>query len=305
MTTGFLGLGVMGQPMALHLAREGKPLIVWNRTRARTEPLREAGARVAGSPAEVFGAARVVIVMLSDEAAIDEVLGRGTPAFADLVAGHVVVSTSTTSAGYSAGLAADVERAGGSYVEAPVSGSRRPAEDGELVVMLAGEGPVVDEVREILRPVSRETVLCGAVPRATLLKLSTNTFLIAMVTGLAEAFHFADRHGLDRRLLAAVLDAGPMASNVSRIKADKLLDDDFSVQAAIPDVLKNNRLVVEAGRQAGTSTPLLDVCLALYGETAALGHGGSDMVAVIRAIEARTAAGHASQDVPGDVARDG
>lgn len=296
MTTGFLGLGVMGQPMALHLAREGKPLIVWNRTRSRTEPLREAGARVAGSPAEVFGTARVVIVMLSDDAAIDEVLGRGTPAFAERVARHVIVNTSTTSAEYSAGLAADVELAGGSYVEAPVSGSRRPAEDGELVVMLAGDGPVVDEVREILQPVCRETVVCGPVPRATLLKLSTNTFLIAMVTGLAEAFHFADRHGLDRRLLASVLEAGPMASNVSRIKADKLLDDDFSVQAAIPDVLKNNRLVVEAGRQAGTSTPLLDVCLALYGEAAELGHGGSDMVAVIRAIEARTAARDGSEE---------
>lgn len=286
----------MGQPMALNLTSEGKPLIVWNRTQARTEPLREAGARVAGSPAEVFGMARVVIVMLSDGAAIDEVLGRGTPVFAELVARHVIVNTSTTSAEYSAGLAADVKLAGGDYVEAPVSGSRRPAEDGELVVMLAGEGPAVDEVGEILRPVCRETVVCGAVPRATLLKLSTNTFLIAMVTGLAEAFHFADRHELDRRMLASVLDAGPMASNVSRIKVDKLLNDDFSVQAAIADVLKNNRLVVEAGRQAGTSMPLLDVCLGLYGETAELGHGASDMVAVIRAIEARTAARDGSRN---------
>lgn len=290
MTTGFLGLGVMGQPMALNLAREGKPLIVWNRTGARAEPLRTAGARVAGSPAEVFGAARVVIVMLSDDAAIDDVLGRGTPLFAELVAHHVVVNMSTTSAEYSSGLGADVERAGGRYVEAPVSGSRRPAEDGELVALLAGDGPVLDEVREILRPVCKETVVCGAVPRGTLLKLSTNTFLIAMVTGLAEAFHFADRHGLDRGLLASVLDAGPMASSVSRIKADKFRDDDFSVQAAILDVLKNNRLVVEAGQRAGISTPLLDVCRALYDETAALGHGTSDMVAVIRAIEARTAA---------------
>jgi 3-hydroxyisobutyrate dehydrogenase len=280
----------MGQPMALNLAREGKPLIVWNRTPARSEPLREAGARVAGSPAEVFATARVVIVMLSDDAAIDAVLGRGTPAFAELVARHVIVNMSTTSAEYSAGLGADVEAAGGSYVEAPVSGSRKPAEDGELVAMLAGDRPVLDEVREILRPVCKETVVCGSVPRGTLLKLSTNTFLIAMVTGLAEAFHFADRHELDRRLLASVLNAGPMASDVSRIKVDKLLNDDFTVQAAIPDVLKNNRLVVEAGRRAETSTPLLDVCHALYAESVALGHGASDMVAVIRAIEARTAA---------------
>ena len=177
------------------------------------------------------------------------------------------------------------------YVEAPVSGSRKPAEAGQLVAMLAGDADAVDAVRPLLKPMCHETVVCGPVPQALLMKLSVNLFLITMVTGLAEAFHFADRHGLDTRKLVSVLEAGPMASAVSRVKAQKLLARDFEVQASIVDVLKNNRLVAEAARAAGVASPLLDACHALYGETQALGLGALDMAAVVRAIEARTDAG--------------
>ena len=127
---GFIGLGVMGEPMALNLARAGTALVVWNRTAAKNEVLRAAGARVATSPAEVFRQARVVILMLADDAAIDSVLGRGTPDFGANVAQHTIVHMGTTSPEYSRGLEADVRAAGGSYVEAPVSGSRKPAEAG-------------------------------------------------------------------------------------------------------------------------------------------------------------------------------
>ncbi|MFJ9626363.1 NAD(P)-dependent oxidoreductase [Streptomyces sp. NPDC101175] len=294
---GFVGLGVMGQPMALNLARAGTPLVVWNRTPGRAEPLRAAGAGVAAGPDEVFERADdVVFLMLADEAAVDAVLGRGTPRFAARVAGHTVVHMGTTSAEYSAGLQEDVRIAGGRYVEAPVSGSRVPAERGELVGMLAGDADAVAAVRPLLAPVCRESFGCGAVPGALLMKFSVNLFLITQVTGLAEAFHFADRHGLDQRLLREVLDAGPLASAVSRVKAPKLVDRDFAVQAAATDVLKNNRLIAEAARRAGLASPLLDVCHALFAETVARGHGGEDMVAVVRALEART--GDAAPDGP-------
>lgn len=285
---GFIGLGVMGQPMALHLARAGTPLVVWNRSSARCEPLRAAGAEVAAGPAEVFDRAGTVILMLADEAAIDAVLGRGTPEFAARVAGHTVVHMGTTSAEYSGGLQDDIRAAGGTYVEAPVSGSRVPAERGELVGMLAGDDDAVAAVRTLLAPMCRETFGCGAVPGALLMKFSVNLFLITLVTGLAEAFHFADRHGLDQRLLRDVLDAGPMASAVSRVKGPKLLARDFGVQAAVTNVLENNRLIAEAARKADLASPLLDVCHSLFEETAARGHGGEDMVAVLRALEART-----------------
>jgi 3-hydroxyisobutyrate dehydrogenase len=285
---GFLGLGVMGQPMALNLARADAELVVWNRTPARTEPLRAAGATVVDSPAQVFARTRTVLMMLADDAAIDTVLRRGTRAFAALVAGHTVVHMGTTSPGFSQGLAADVAAAGGRYVEAPVSGSRVPAVKGELVGMLAGDA--VDEVRPLLEPMCQEIFDCGAVPNALLMKLAVNLYLITMVTGLAEAAHFAARHHLDPRLFAEVLAAGPMASSVSRGKAAKLVARDFDVQASITNVLENNRLVAEAARGAGAASPLLDVCHELYAEAAALGHGRSDMIAVLRAIEARTAA---------------
>src|SRR6266498_3275078 len=228
----------MGQPMALNLAHAGTPLVVWNRTPARCEPLRAAGATVAAGPAEVFARARTVLVMLADDAAIDEVLGRGTRAFDTLVAGHTVVHMGTTSPDYSRGLAADGAAAGGRYVEAPVSGSRVPATKGELVGMLAGEAvEAVEEVRALLAPVCRETFACGAVPNALLMKLAVNLYLITMVTGLAEAAHFAARHGLDLRLFEAVLAEGPMASSVSRGKAAKLVAGDFDIQASVANVL--------------------------------------------------------------------
>lgn len=286
---GFVGLGVMGRPMALNLVHAGTPVVVWNRTPAGCEPLRAAGAEVAAGPAEVFDRAGTVFLMLADETAVDAVLGRGTPDFAALVAGHTVVHMGTTAPEYSGGLEDDIRAAGGRYVEAPVSGSRVPAEQGQLVAMLAGDEDAVAAVRPLLAPLCRQAFDCGPVPGALLLKFSVNLFLITLVTGLTEAFHFADRHGLDQRLFLDVLDAGPMASAVSRMKAPKLLARDFAVQAAASDVLKNNRLIAEAARKAGLASPLLDVCHALFDETVDRGHGGEDMVAVLRALEARTA----------------
>ncbi|MFI0538413.1 NAD(P)-dependent oxidoreductase [Streptomyces sp. WSLK1-3] len=288
MYVGFIGLGTMGQPMALNLARAGTPLVVWNRTPGRSEALRAAGAEVAESPGEVFGRAGTVFLMLADGTAVDAVLGRGTADFAVLVAGRTVVHMGTTSAEYSAALQDAVRAAGGRYVEAPVSGSRIPAEKGELVGMTAGDDDAVAAVRPLLATMCRETFDCGAVPGALLMKFSVNLFLITLVTGLTEAFHFAERHGLDRRLLRDVLDAGPMASAVSRVKGPKLLARDFTVQAAATNVLENNRLIAEAARRAGLSSPLLDACHALYVEAVEQGHGDEDMVAVLHALEART-----------------
>ncbi|MFJ9814854.1 NAD(P)-dependent oxidoreductase [Streptomyces sp. NPDC101151] len=289
MNVGFIGLGVMGRPMALRLAASGTPLVVWNRTPERAEPLRAAGAQVASDADEVFARAGVVLLMLADETAVDTVLGRGTPALAARVAGRVVVHMGTTSPEYSHSLETDVRAAGGRYVEAPVSGSRVPAEQGQLVAMLAGEESAVEVVRPLLAPLCRETFVCGPAPAALLMKLSVNLFLITLVTGLTEAFHFAERRGLDRGLFLDVLDAGPMASGVSRMKAPKLRERDFAVQAGALDVLKNNRLIAEAARKAHLASPLLDICHTLFEETVAQGYGGQDMVAVLRAIEARTA----------------
>ncbi|MFI9008999.1 NAD(P)-dependent oxidoreductase [Actinosynnema sp. NPDC053489] len=296
MEVGFVGLGIMGQPMALNLARSGRPLVVWNRSPHRAEPLRDAGARVAATPAEVFASADVVILMLANQQAIDAVLERGTDRFAEHVAGRTIVHMGTTSPGYSHGLATDVRAAGGDYVEAPVSGSRGPAEAGELVGMLAGEPAAVARVREVVAPMCAEVVDCGPTPNALLMKLAVNLFLITMTTGLTESFHFAERHGLDLGTLVEVLDKGPMSSKVSRAKTAKLLADDYDAQAAARDVLMNNQLIADAARAAEVASPLLDACLALFTRAVDLGHGGEDMIAVIRALRERSDSAQTRQD---------
>lgn len=287
---GFIGLGNMGEPMALNLVKAGTPLVVWNRSPAKSGILAEAGAAVAKDPAEVFARCGVVILMLANGAVIDSVLGRETADFAPNVGGHTILHMGTTAPAYSRALQGDIHAAGGRYVEAPVSGSRKPAEAGQLVAMLAGEAADVEAARSLIAPMCRSTTACGAVPGALLMKLAVNLFLITMVTGLSEAVHFAERHGLDLAQLDAILDAGPLASDVSRVKAAKLVAQDFDVQAAISDVLYNNRLIAEAAREAGIASPLLDVCHGLFAESETLGLGAADMIAVIRAIEQRTAA---------------
>src|SRR5690606_32215836 len=158
----FPGLGATGRPMALRLASAGTPLGVRNRAAARRGTQSEAGAEVAASAAEVFERAGVVFLMPADEAATDALLARGTPDFAPRVAGRTVVQMGTMAPEHSAALEADVHAAGGSYAEAPVSGSRVPAEQGLLVAMLAGEQATRDRVRPLLAPMCRAVVDCGA-----------------------------------------------------------------------------------------------------------------------------------------------
>lgn len=306
MTIGFVGLGVMGQPMARNLLDAGAPLTVWNRSPKRAADLVLHGAVVAIDVAQVFAASRIVIVMLADDRAVDAVLGREDPSFPHLVAGRTLVNMGTVPPAYSARLAADVTRHGGHYVEAPVSGSRGPAEDGSLVAMLAGDPTIIALLEPILAPMCSRQVPCGQVPRALLTKLAVNLHLITLVTGLVEALHFAERQGLDLEVVADVLAAGPMSSPVARAKTDKVLQGDLTPQAQARDVLYNCQVIVQAARDAGLSAPLLDVCESLYKQTDQLGHGLDDMVAVRQALRAgdrppsgTTPSGRLPADVPG------
>jgi 3-hydroxyisobutyrate dehydrogenase len=133
--------------------------------------------------------------------------------------------------------------------------------------MLAGEREDVAMVRSLIAPMCRDAFECGQPPHALVMKLAINLFLITMVTGLVEAVHFAERHSLDLAKFGTVLDAGPMASDVSRNKGAKVIAQDFAVEGAISNVLENNRLIAEAAREVRIASPLLDVCHALYSET--------------------------------------
>ena len=299
MVVGFVGLGVMGRPMALNLLRSGAELVVWNRSAAAAQELARAGARVARDVAEVFAAADVVLLMLASEDVLDSVLGRHTSRFAALVADRTVVHMGTTSPEFSLRLSRDVARAGGRYAEAPVSGSRPVAEAGQLVVMLAGDETVRAAVSPVLQPLGRVVVETGGVGSALLTKLAVNLFLITQVTGLVEAFHFAAEQGLDLDTFRRVVEEGPMVSTVARAKLGKLLDGDFEVQAGAADVLMNAELIVAAGRRADVATPVADVCRDLFAEAVAAGWGDLDMAVVLEAVRERSRARRVGAATPG------
>jgi 3-hydroxyisobutyrate dehydrogenase len=282
MQVGFVGLGTMGMPMARRVLGAGIALRVWNRTPERSASLLAEGAEVATSIDELFSACDVVLVMLLDRHAVDAALGRGTPAFASRVANRTLVMLGTTSAEYSRELDADVRAHGGHYVEAPVSGSRVPAEQGALVGMLAGSEERIRAVEPLLAPLCREIVHCGAVPNALRLKLAVNHYLIATVAALAEATAVADALGIDLALFRRVLDAGPMASAVSRAKLEKLVQRDFSPQAAIRDVAQIATLVADQARMGDVSTPLMDTCERMFAAARERGLSGLDMIAVLQ-----------------------
>ncbi|GAB7052458.1 NAD(P)-dependent oxidoreductase [Catenuloplanes indicus JCM 9534] len=282
-TVGFIGLGTMGQLMALNLVRAGTDLVVWNRTASRAEPLRAAGARVAGTSAEVFTGSQVIILMLANAAAADAVLEDAD------VAGRIVVHMGTIAPEDSQRLESAVRAGGGSYVEAPVSGSRVPAEQGALVAMLAGDPEAIGTVRPLLAPMCRETIVCGPVPDALTMKLATNIFMLSSVMGLVEAFHFAARNHLDLGTLRSIVDNSQMTSDISRVKSGNLVARDFTVQGGAADVLKNLALVAGAARAAGVSAPLTETMHRLMEETVVLGHGSDDFTAAIKALEARDA----------------
>lgn len=283
---GFAGLGAMGEAMALRCVGAGLPLMVWNRTVARCAPLQAAGARVAPDPDTLFRHCDTVVLMLADAPAIRAVLGVDRPLLARRVAGRTVVQMGTIGLEDSAALAEAVTQAGGTYVEAPVSGSRKPAEAGELVAMVAGPTESAERVAPLLAPMCRQVIDCGAVPGGLAMKLAVNTALIAMVTGLAEAVHLAQRLGVRLDRLAETLLAGPMANDVLRVKLPKLIAADWTTQAAIRNVHENCRLILQASAASDAVTPVLAACEALYAGAVAAGLGEQDIVAVRETLEA-------------------
>ena len=286
---GFVGLGIMGLPMARRLAASGIPLTTWNRTPIADSQLDAADARTAETVGGVFAECETVFLMLRNEAAVDQVLRERPGGLGSLVRGRTIVNMGTLSPSYSTHLAADIEAAGGQYVEAPVSGSRRPAEDGNLVAMVAGRPEIVTRIAPLLKPMCAQTTSCGPVPAGLTMKLAVNVFLIALVTGLAEAFHFGEKHGLDADQLRSILDAGQMSSPISRVKTAKLVAADLAPQAAISDVLMNAELIVDAAAAVGAGAPLSALCRALYRDAVEAGDGGIDMVGIIRTIAASDA----------------
>jgi 3-hydroxyisobutyrate dehydrogenase-like beta-hydroxyacid dehydrogenase len=280
-------MGTMGTPMAANLVRCGLQVIVYNRTVEKTKPLADLGARVAATPRELCLVADTLILMLAGPQAIDEVLFTDAGTIASLK-GKTVVNMGTVSPAYSRSLAARLADFNVNYAEGPVFGSRRPAEQGALVVLSAGEAALLDTLQPVFDAVGKKTVFCGDVPAGMVTKIATNLLIGAHVEALAEALHFIDKCGADPATYMEVVLGGPLASDFYRMKAPKFLQREFSPQASNARVAETFDYIVETASQMGASVPVSTVNHRLYREAIQMGFGDEDMCAIIKVLEAPT-----------------
>jgi len=275
---GFIGLGIMGTPMALNLARHF-PITVWNRSASKYGALRDAGATVGETPSMVVKQSDVIFTMLYDGPTTQSILDEE---FRQHLRGKTLINASSVTAEVSQDIARTVDEAGGDFIEMPVSGSRVPAEQGRLVSMLAGDPTVADRIKPILRPITEAAVYCGPIGSGLKTKYAVNHFLISMTAGLAESMNLARAQGLDLQAFGQVLNAGPMSSPYSKLKIEKMLNEDWTAQAAIKDCYNSTQLISSAAKSADTWSPLAQLCESLYGQAKEAGLGDEDMIALTK-----------------------
>lgn len=289
MKLGFAGLGIMGTPMALNLLKGGHELVVWNRTPGACEPLRAAGARLAASPAELAGACDVTIAMLADPAAALAVACGHGGIRDGIGAGRGYVDMSTVDAETSRKIAAAVAAAGGRFLEAPVSGSRQPAEQGQLVIMAAGDRSLYDEVAPSLDLLGKRRLFLGEAGCAARMKLAVNLIMGGMMTALAEGLALSRAAGLEPAQLLDVLEAGAMANPMFRAKGPRMLAGDFGVAFPLRHMAKDLRLAQGMAAGAGLSLPVAGAAWESYARAQAAGDGDLDFSAVLRCVGERRA----------------
>ena len=280
LTVGLAGIGTMGLPIARRMLATGIDLGVWNRSPAPAAKLADEGARAATSFEALLRDHDLVLLMLLNEAAADAVLQRGGDRLGVEVAGKLIVQLGTTAPDHSRQLKRAITANGGNYVEAPLSGSRIPAERGELVAMMAGDAADKARLAPLFKLFTSAIVDCGDVPQALAMKLASNYLLGPIMVGLVDATAFARRAGLDLSLFADVLLGGQMASPILRTKLAKLLADDYSPHAAIGNVIQSADTALNAGHALGLDQSLLDHCRTRFVAAIDAGLGDEDITAL-------------------------
>lgn len=295
LSLGFIGLGTMGTPMALNLARKF-PLTIWNRTPSKYHLFDQTDAEIASSPLQVVEKSDIIFTMLFDGAAVESVVSGET---LSALNGKILVNTSSVTETSNHTIYSRVKAAGGDFVEMPVSGGPGPAGLGQLVGMMAGDEAVVSRVKPYVEPLTKAPVYCGPIGQGLKMKYAANLYLITMTAGLSESMVLAKAQGLEPAAFATVLNAGPMASVYSRAKLAKMVDGDWSANAAIADCYNSTQLIVNAARESGTEAPLINVCRNLYDRAKKEGLGGEDMIAVGKVLKRIPNAENGEEDVSG------
>lgn len=277
MKIGFLGMGKMGAPMAHRLLAAGHELSVWNRTEGRTEPLLREGAIAAGTPAEAELGADVVITMLFDDAAHEEVLFGPNGLMDALSPGVLHISCSTISVALSERLTQEHARRGIDFVAAPVFGRPNVAAEGRLWIVAAGAENAVARARPVLEPLSRGITVVGAEPpQAHAVKLGGNFLISAMIHSLAEAFTYAQAQGIDPGIFLETINNALFQSPLYAAYGNIMLHPPETPGATMELGEKDLRLLRQAAARRGTRLSLADALAEIFTEARRTGLGSED-----------------------------
>jgi 3-hydroxyisobutyrate dehydrogenase len=281
-----LGTGIMGTPMAINLAAAGFEVRAWNRTRAKAEPLGDV-ATIADSPGEAVREADYVVTMLADADAVEAALDGERGALGAMRAPAALLQMSTVGVEATDRFARLASERGVPFVDAPVLGTKQPAEHAELIVLASGP----DEERERCRPVfdalGQRVMWLGETGAGTRLKLVLNTWLLSLVEGLAEAIALAEALGVDPRRFLEAIEGGPLGPAYAQVKGELMIDRRFPASFPLRLAHKDARLALEAAWASGARLAALEAAAAQFASAVEAGHGEEDMAAAVYASLAR------------------
>lgn len=280
-TVAVLGTGIMGAAMARNLLSAGMQVRAWNRTREKAEPLAGDGARVAGSPAEAAEGADFLITMLSDAGAVEDAAGGNVlPALAE---GGVWLQMSTVGTEGSDRLEKLAAERGVAYVDAPVLGTKRPAEQGRLIVLASGPEEVRERCQPVLDAIGSKTLWLGPAGAGSRLKLVVNNWIVGLLGVLAETTAFAEATGVDPARFLEVIEGGPLGLPYAQLKGRMMIDEEFPTSFSLRLARKDAALVLDAAEKEGLRMAVAEAVAARFDEALDAGHGEEDMAAVYHA----------------------
>src|SRR5580693_4767705 len=275
----FVGTGRMGGPMAANLARAGFEVRAWDRTASHAAALVKDGATVAASPAEAVRGAGILITMLADGPATDQVW-NGPDGLAAAGPGLIWVQMATVGLEWTQRFANTAARYGVHFFDAPVSGSQGPAQAGELTILASGPHWMAEAVTPMFEVLGRATTWLGPAGHGTRAKLVLNNWLADITETTAETLSFARQLGLDPAAIVDLLESTPLGSPYAMQKARTMLAGDFTPAFALKHALKDADLAAQAAQASGAELTLTSALLPRWRRAAASGHADDDLAAI-------------------------
>ena len=280
-TVALLGTGIMGAAMARNLLGAGMEVRAWNRSTEKAGPLADDGATVVGDPTEAARGADFLVTMLADADAIEEVLADGVlPALAE---GAVWLQMSTVGERGHATLAHLAAENGVIYVDAPVLGTKAPAEEGQLVVLASGPEPVRERCEPVFEAVGGKTVWLGEAGEGSRLKLVVNNWIVGLLGVLAETIAFARATNVEPQKFLETIEGGPLGLPYAQIKGGMMVEEDFPTSFSAKLARKDAALILDAAGARDLDMPVASAVAARFHEAIEAGHGENDMAAVYEA----------------------